>query len=123
MEYTHITNLVSLLQALIVGVGMGIYYDCFRFWRRIIQCRWPSVALQDLIFWLTSAVEIFFVCIRCNGGYIRIYFVIFVMCGWLLYFFTAGKIVFWVLDRLIKFTNRIFKMVQNKIVHFSKKIT
>lgn len=123
MEYTHITNLVSLLQALLAGVGMGVYYDCFRFWRRMFQCRWPSVVIQDLIFWLTSAVAVFFVCIRWNGGYIRIYFVIFLMCGWLVYFFTAGKFIFFILDTMINFTNRIFKMFQNKIVHFLEKIT
>lgn len=122
MEYTHITNLVSMLQALLVGVGMGVYYDCFRFWRRMIQCRWPSVALQDLVFWLTSAVAVFFICIRWNGGYIRIYFVFFVMCGWMLYFFTAGKIAFFVLDLILNFTNRIFKIVQNKIIQSFEKI-
>ena len=75
MEYTHITDLVSLLQALLVGVGMGVYYDVFRLRRRIFQFRWLSVALQDVIFWVTSAVAVFFVCVRWNGGYIRIYFV------------------------------------------------
>ena len=71
MEYTHITNLVSMLQALLVGVGMGVYYDCFRFWRRMIQCRWPSVALQDLVFWLTSAVAVFFICIRAASHLVK----------------------------------------------------
>ena len=122
MEYTHITDLVSLLQALLVGVGMGVYYDVFRLRRRIFQFRWLSVALQDVIFWVTSAVAVFFVCVRWNGGYIRIYFVLFVMCGWLLYFLTVGKMVFVILDIAINFTNRIFKIVQNKIIRSFEKI-
>lgn len=122
MEYTHITDITSMLQALLAGAAMGIYYDVFRFLRRIFKFSDLSVALQDILFWITSAVLIFFVCLELNAGFIRIYFVIFVMIGWLLYFMTAGKFIFIIFDHIITFFNRIFDTAKKIILGILERI-
>lgn len=122
MEYTYVTGVASMLQALLAGVAMGIYYDVFRFLRRIFKFDDLSVALQDLLFWITSAVFIFFICLKLNSGFIRIYFVIFTMIGWLCYFMTAGKMIFKIFDGIIKIFNRIFDTIQRKIISISERI-
>ena len=62
MEYTYYTDLNSMLQALAAGIIMGVYYDIFRFARRLFHFSNFSVIIQDIIFWLSSAIYIFFVC-------------------------------------------------------------
>lgn len=119
MEYTHITGVFSLLQALATGVVLGIYYDAFRLLRRVARFDPVSVMMQDLIFWVTSAVFVFFICVRLNNGYIRIYFVLLAMLGWLIYFLTAGKLAFFVFDGFLRFLNLIFEKIKHSFFHLS----
>ena len=107
MEYTHYTTLFSMLQALTAGLFWGVYYDVFRILRRMIHFHRLSVAFQDLFFWITSAVFIFFVCIRLNNGFIRLYFVVFALTGWAVYFATVGRFAFAVFDGIHRFIRRI----------------
>lgn len=102
MEYTHVTNVVSLLQAAAAGLAMGIYYDFFRILRRIKRFDRFSVAIQDIFFWISAAIGLFFICIRLNNGFIRIYFVVFSLGGWGIYYLTVGKLIFTVFDYLFK---------------------
>ena len=122
MEYTHYTTIYSMLQALAAGAVWGLYYDVFRLLRRMIHFSGFSVALQDVFFWLTSAVYIFFVCVRLNNGYIRIYFVIFALVGWGIYFATLGRVAFAVFDKIIGFLRRIFEKVKAGILSLLAKI-
>ena len=122
MEYTYYTDLYSMLQALAAGVVMGAYYDVFRFLRRIVHFEKFSVALQDFLFWMTSAVFIFFVCVKLNNGYIRIYFVLFAMIGWGIYFATLGRMMFAFFDLIIQFLNRIYEKIKKWIIAILSKI-
>ena len=122
MEYTHYTDISSMLQALAAGVIWGLYYDVFRLLRRLIRFSRVSVAVQDLIFWLTSAVYIFFVCIKLNNGFIRIYFVFFALIGWVIYFATVGRIAFVIFDPIISFMCRIFAKLKKPIISVMTKL-
>lgn len=122
MVYTYYTSIYSMIQALLTGIVWGVYYDAFRLLRRMIHFTRVSVALQDIIFWLTSAVGIFFVCVRFNNGFIRIYFVLFAIVGWVLYFFTIGRAAFAVFDLVIGVLWRIFEKTKNRIMSIMAKI-
>lgn len=121
MEYTHYTDLNSMLQALAAGIIMGVYYDVFRFMRRMIHFSDFTVALQDIFFWLSSAVYLFFVCIRLNNGYIRIYFVLFALTGWAMYYATLGRIIFTIFDFVINHLRGVFKKIKNCIMSILSK--
>lgn len=116
MEYAYYTDIFSMLQALAAGLIMGIYYDAFRLLRRIVHFESISVAMQDFFFWITSAVYLFFVCVKLNNGYIRIYFVFFALVGWSVYYITLGKIIFAVFDFIIKYLSRILATAKKTLV-------
>lgn len=116
MEYLKITSLASLVQALLTGLVMGIYYDVFRFLRRIFKFSAFSVAVQDMLFWISSAVAVFFVCVRLNGGFVRVYFVILALTGWWVYYQTAGKFIFILFDAVIKFFGRILDTIKHFLI-------
>ncbi len=104
-----------MLQALAAGIIMGVYYDIFRFARRLFHFSNFSVIIQDIIFWLSSAIYIFFVCVKLNNGYIRIYFVVFALIGWGVYFFTLGKFIFIILDFIIKILRSFYYKIKKRI--------
>ena len=122
MEYTFYPDLTSMLQALAAGVLLGVYYDAFRVLRRVIHFDRVSVAMQDILFWLTSAVYLFFVCIRLNNGYIRIYFVLFALAGWGVYYATVGRMIFVVFDFMLKIVGRLTKSIKKMTVSLIRKI-
>lgn len=122
MQYLEITDIFSMLQALLTGAVMGVYYDIFRFVRRIFKFSAFSVAVQDIFFWVTSAVPVFFICIKLNGGYLRIYFIIFTLVGWFIYFKTIGKLIFIVFDRIINIIRRIFAIFRRRIIKIGEKV-
>ena len=117
MEYTYTPGLFSLLQALAAGLALGLYYDVFRLLRRLFRFSAFSVAMQDILFWCSAAVGLFFVCLRWNADVIRVYFVFFTLIGWLLYLLTAGQLNFLVLDGVKKPFSRIFEKMHNAIIH------
>ena len=83
----------SVGEALLTGAAMGIYYDVFRIIRRIFPCGYATIVAQDLFFWVTSGIAVFFVGIWCGDGVMRILFVIGALAGWGIYCFTVGAVV------------------------------
>lgn len=122
MEYTHYTDLTSMLQALAAGVLMGVYYDVFRLMRRMIRFDRISVALQDIFFWMTSAVYVFFVCVRLNNGYIRIYFILFAIIGWGFYYATVGRLIFAVFDCIINVIRKLLNGIRKILLSIAEKL-
>ncbi len=105
-----------LLLAVTSGFAIGLYYDFFRLIRKIIRCGKISVMIQDIIFWITSAIVVFFQSISVNGGYVRIYFIITIILSWFFYFFTVGRIVMFMVNSLIELLKRLFQLLFKYII-------
>lgn len=106
----------ALGKALLTGAVMGVYYDVFRIIRRIIRCSYANILAQDLFFWVTSAVFVFFVTIKINGGVVRYIFIAAVLGGWIFYMMTIGALVMSLVDVLVRFARKIFAGLHNKCI-------
>jgi len=106
----------ALGKALLTGAVMGIYYDVFRIIRRIIRCSYANILAQDLFFWVTSAIFVFFVTIKINGGIVRLIFVAAVLGGWMFYMFTVGTLVMSLVDGLVRIARGIIIGLHNKFI-------
>lgn len=107
---------VTVGQALLVGVIMGIYYDLFRIIRRIIPCGYASIVAQDVFFWVTSAIGVFFACIWCTGGTLRIIFVLAVLLGWGAYAATVGAVLIRTVELVMRGIGLVLHRIENKIL-------
>lgn len=103
-------------KALLTGAVMGIYYDVFRIIRRIIRCSYANILAQDLFFWATSAVFVFFVTIKINGGIVRYIFIAAVLGGWIFYIMTVGVFVMSVVDFFVRIARGIAFGLHNKLI-------
>ncbi len=111
-----VTEQVSvLLWAIAAGVAMGLYYDLFRAIRIIFNCTRVSVILQDVFFWITSAVAVFFISITVNFGYLRIYFVMAILLSWLLYFVTLGRVTMFIVNIIAKMLKQLIELCRKYI--------
>lgn len=96
------TNQAILLgQAVIVGIAVGMFYDLFRMIRRIFPSPYSTIIAQDVIFWLVSAVAVFFTAIWWGHGVVRIYFILCVLACALIYCSTVGAAVVWAVSKVI----------------------
>ncbi len=96
LSVTAVDQISALFSAAAVGFVVGLFYDVFRIFRLFFEFRRNAVIIQDIIFWVLSSFIVFFSCISVNEGYVRIYYIAAVLLSWLLYFFTAGRVVMFI---------------------------
>ena len=78
-------QLAALGSAALLGLAVGVLYDCFR----ILRCRLPIpllAGLLDLLFWLLVTAALFLHALFTEGGVVRFYMVAAVFGGAVLYF-------------------------------------
>ncbi|MCL2486121.1 MAG: spore cortex biosynthesis protein YabQ [Oscillospiraceae bacterium] len=107
---------ILLGQAVIVGVLVGIFYDVFRIIRRIFPLRYATIIIQDILFWVVSAVGVFFAAIWWGKGVVRIYFLLVVLVAALLYCLTVGSVIVFVVGKIIEAVRAFFNLVGRYIM-------
>ena len=85
-------ELSVFLQAALAGNLVYLLYSAIRVMRRIIKHNLFFVSLEDLIFWIGTAIFLFIKIYQTSNGSIRWYFVIGVLTGGLLTHFVISKI-------------------------------
>ena len=69
------------LVAVVSGAIVRLAYQCIRCFRRIVEHDLAAVSLEDMIFWLGSAVYMFVQIYHTSDGSIRWYFILGVALG------------------------------------------
>lgn len=115
------------LLSIITGVILGVLFDLFRAFRfKGIRDVW--VYVQDVIFWLVTAVIIIASAFLINEGQLRGYMLIGYLLGAGFYMLLFSKFILYILkyilDGIRKGTNFLLKRFENvfKIVKSEKKI-
>lgn len=115
------------LLSIITGVILGVLFDLFRAFRfKGIRDIW--VYVQDVIFWLVTAVIIIASAFLINEGQLRGYMLIGYLLGAGFYMLLFSKFILYILkyifDGIRKGTNFLLKRFENvfKIVKSEKKI-
>lgn len=91
------------LTALLLGAGVGVVYDFFRVTRVAFSLSRLAIALQDLLFFLLTALVVFRYFLEQSSGEVRLFALIGVFLGWVLYFFSVGALVMRVSGVIISF--------------------
>lgn len=74
-----------LLQAVGVGAAITFLYDWLRILRRVIPHRQFAISLEDLIFWIFCAIQVFLWMYRVTNGGMRWFAVAGALAGMWLY--------------------------------------
>ena len=72
---------LAFLEAVLTGMIIYNVYMCIRMLRRIIRHAAAAIALEDLFFWLGTAVYVFVQIHHTTSGSIRWYFILGVVLG------------------------------------------
>lgn len=74
-------EVMVFLVAVVSGAIVCLAYQCIRCFRRIVEHDLAAVSLEDMIFWLGSAVYMFVQIYHTSDGSIRWYFILGVVLG------------------------------------------
>ncbi len=111
MEITVSTQVMQFLMTCVIGIILGAFYDLFRI-LRIAFCHGKILLfVEDLLFWIISAVVTFFVMLNVVDGRVRFFAVLGEILGFVTYHYTAGVIVIAMADVVIKFLGKIFSLL------------
>lgn len=97
--------------ALLTGAALGVYYDLFRILRRVFPFGYAMILLQDILFWMSGAVGIFFGSMVVYQGQLRILFVMAALAGWGIYAATVGTVIMAAADRIIWAVKKLFSLL------------
>ena len=110
------TQAAALGMALLTGAALGIYYDLYRILRRVFAFGYAMIVAQDVLFWISGAVGVFFASVVVSGGRLRIFFVLAVFAGWGIYAATAGRVLMKVVDVILLLLRRLCAAVNRRII-------
>ena len=80
-----------LLKLFLTGIFLGLLYDCLRIWRSVMTNSRFWIDLQDLIYWSSAGLFVFYVIYMENNGQIRVYALAGMAAGALFYYATISR--------------------------------
>jgi len=95
------------LSTVVVGAGVGLFYDFFRVFRKTAPHSTLAAQLEDLLFWSVATVGTFYFMLVRNYGEIRIFSLIGVILGIVLYFTTVSRLVIKVCVMIVTYIKRV----------------
>ena len=97
--------------SVLFGFAVGFIYDIFKVFRMVIPHYKFFVQIEDFIYWIFSALGLFFIMLQKNSGEIRAFLIGGAFIGMILYFCIFSKFFLKVSDRILLFIKKIFKLV------------
>ena len=101
-----------------MGVALGVVYDIFKVLRLLGLNSFLTAFFEDILFFLISTITIFSFYMQITDGKFRIYPLVSAFLGFLIYFLTLEKIVFYIIKKIYNFIVFIFSFIYRKIVLF-----
>ncbi len=93
MEITVSEQLTQLFLSCGMGFLLGAYYDVYRVIRLVMRSGKRWIFVQDILFFLTSAVLTFLFSLAVMEGRLRFYLFFGELLGFSAYYFTIGRVV------------------------------
>ncbi len=84
-------EMMVFLSAVVSGAIVRLVYQCIRCFRRIVSHTLAAIGIEDMIFWLGSAIYMFVQIYHTSDGSIRWYFILGVGLGVILMWVFLGR--------------------------------
>lgn len=89
------------------GVCIGLIFDLFRILRKSFKTSNLIIYIQDILFWIFTGISIVFFMYNYSDGSIRLYMILGLILGFLLYLLTISKYIIKVFVIIICIIKRI----------------
>lgn len=104
--------------SLLMGVALGVLYDVFKVLRLVGLNGAVTVFFEDILFFAISTITVFSFYMQVTDGKFRVYPLIFAGIGFLIYYLTLEKLIFFIIKKIYGFLTLVFGFIYKKIVLF-----
>lgn len=94
-----------------LGFLLGVYYDIYRVIRLVLHSKKGAVFVQDMLFFLTSAVITFLFSLAVMDGHLRFYLFLGEGIGFFAYYHTIGRLVMKFAGAVIAVVVRVWSFI------------
>lgn len=105
------------LSALYMGILVGVTYDIYRSIRILSNPPKVLIGIMDILFWLTAAMLSIIGFFYISDGEIRLYSLLGLALGWIVYLLTFSRYVIKFIIRLLKSILWIFTKIIQLLVY------
>ena len=102
MELNITLQLINFAKSLLFGFAFFALFDMFRVLRSIFNFSTLVVFFQDLAYFMVTSLSMLIFFFAVNNGEIRIYILFGMFLGWIIGFFTYGKMTRSVVEKCQK---------------------
>lgn len=110
-----INQAYSFLFFSINGVIIGLIFDFFRILRKAFKTNNLITYIEDILFWILTGISIIIFMCNFSDGNLRLYMLIGLILGFLIYIFTISKYIIkffvYIINILKKVMNYILKII------------
>lgn len=105
-----------LLHSVVLGIYLTFLYDNIRIFRRVIPHNTFVISLEDIIYWVYLAAEVFLLMYRESNGLMRWFSVLGAMAGIFLYEKLFGRYyVYYISQLLQKIRHKIRRIFKTRL--------
>lgn len=116
--------------SILYGVGILLIYDGFRIIRKLFKHNTVLIALEDLIYWISTAIIIFSLLYTYNNGSVRGYAILGMAIGMIAYARIASRLILMAADKVIgifkkvlyKYLQKPYRKVKNQLKKLIKAV-
>lgn len=111
MSSQIVEETLFLYHAVLLGVFVAVIYDVIRIFRRVIKHNRFFISLEDILYWIFCAWEVFYLLYKESSGVLRWFAILGIALGMFLYLISVSRFV-------VHFVSKII----NKCLHIIEKI-
>ncbi len=116
METLSTYQIQIFLYSCILGIILGLIYDCFKILRLITNLNKKYLIFLDIIFMSISAIITFIFLLALNFGQIRLHLILGELLGFITYKLTLSKLIISLSKIIINFITTIANFIKQKLL-------
>ena len=105
------------------GVAIGIFFDIFRILRKSFNTSNCVTYIEDFFFWLITGFFFLYILFKFNNGQIRIYILVGLILGIILYILTISKYFINISVSIIKVLKKVLTYPIMLVYRYTRKIS
>ena len=106
----------------LTGIIIGVLFDFFRILRKSFKTSDLLTYIEDIVFWILSGIIVLYNIWYFNDGEIRLFMLLGISIGAMIYAITLSKFVVTISTRIIKTIKNIILIPIKPLIHIIQKI-
>lgn len=121
MSSQIVEETLFLYHSVLLGVFVAVIYDIIRIFRRVVSHNRFFISLEDILYWVFCAWEVFYLLYKESSGVLRWFAILGIALGMFLYMISISRFVVHFISKIInKFLDVVGRIIGILFTPFKK---